>query len=286
MLASDMAESAIPTGASEPVRARIGNFPLRVLTAAVGIPLVVGTVWTGGWLLTAVVAIACAIAVLEVQLVRHHVTHPFALIAGGVAALLPISAKLGLDDVPWAFTIAVMLPLAALSLSRDPKEGVQNWLWAAGPAVYVGWLAAHFVLLRGVPDGRDWVLVALLTVWITDSGAYFVGKPLGRHKLAPHISPGKTWEGAVGGQIAGFVAFAGLVAAFDLNIETMHVIALGLIVPTVAQAGDLAESAVKRGLGVKDSSGLVPGHGGILDRMDSLLFAAPAVYWYLRWLVL
>jgi phosphatidate cytidylyltransferase len=130
------------------------------------------------------------------------------------------------------------------------------------------------------------VLLAVLTVWITDTGAYFVGKPLGRHKLAPHISPGKTWEGAAGGQLAGLIAVIGLTEAFGLDVDIVHVVALGLIVPTVAQIGDLAESALKRGLGVKDSSGLVPGHGGVLDRLDSLLFAAPTVYWYLRWLIL
>jgi phosphatidate cytidylyltransferase len=151
--------------------------------------------------------------------------------------------------------------------------------------VYVGWLAAHFVLLRESPDGRDWVLLTLLTVWIGDTGAYFVGRPLGRHKLAPHVSPGKTWEGAAGGQVSGFLAVLGLTALFNLDIGVEHVIVLGLLVPAAALVGDLAESAIKRGLGVKDSSGLVPGHGGVLDRLDSLLFAAPAVYWYLRWLV-
>jgi phosphatidate cytidylyltransferase len=282
-----MSESALPKPPGEASGvARLGNFPMRVLTAAVGIPLVVAAVLAGGWVMAGVVAAASAVAVLEVQLARHRLVHPFALAAGGIAALLPVAAKLGFEDVAWALTLAVMLPMAMLAFVKDPREGVTDWLWASAPAIYVGWLAGHFVLLRGVPDGRDWVLLALLTVWITDTGAYFVGRPLGRHKLAPQISPGKTWEGAAGGQIAGFVAVAGLAQAFDLGIDAMHVVALGLIIPTVAQIGDLAESALKRGLGIKDSSGLVPGHGGLLDRMDSLLFAAPAVYWYLKWLVL
>jgi phosphatidate cytidylyltransferase len=236
-------------------------------------------------LLAGVVAGAAAIAVLEIQLARHTISSPFALIAAASAAALPLAAKVGFEDVPWVLMLVTIVPVAALAFVRDPREGVTNWLWAAGPALYVGWLSAHFVLLRGVPDGRDWVLMALLAVWITDTGAYFVGRPLGRHKMAPHISPGKTWEGAIGAQVAGFAAIVGLTKAFGLDLDLVHVVALGLLVPLVAQVGDLAESCLKRGLGIKDSSGLVPGHGGILDRLDSLLFAAPAVYWYLRWLV-
>lgn len=282
-----MAESAIPRTPRGPATpARLGNFPQRVLTAAVGIPFVLAAVWAGGWWLTAVVAGAAGVAVLELRLARDRLFSPLALAAAGLAALLPVSAKLGFDDSAWAFALAILLPTGVLALARDPAKGVLDWLWAVAPIVYVGWLAAHFVLLREAPDGRDWVLTAVLTVWIADTGAYFVGKPLGRHKLAPHVSPGKTWEGAVGGQIAGFVAVAGLGQAFDLDAGILDLIALGLIIPTVALIGDLAESALKRGLGVKDSSGLVPGHGGVLDRLDSLLFAGPAVYWYLKWLIL
>ena len=281
-----MAESAFPRDGSSTRRLHIPNLAQRILTAAVGIPLIVAVVWAGDWWFAGVVAAAAGIAVLEVQSARRHLLSPISLAAGVFAALLAASAKLGFDDVPWALALVILVPTAALAFARDPREAVTDWHWAIAPAVYVGWLAGHFILLREVPDGRDWVLLSVLTVWITDTGAYFVGRPLGRHKLAPHISPGKTWEGALGGQAAGFIAVAGLTEAFGLDVNIVHVVALGLVVPTVAQIGDLAESALKRGLGVKDSSGLVPGHGGVLDRLDSLLFAAPAVYWYLRWLIL
>jgi phosphatidate cytidylyltransferase len=277
-----MTESALPSTSG---RLALGNLAQRIITAAAGIPVIVGAVWAGGWWFAAVVAAATAVAVLEVQSARRHLLSPISLAAAGLAALLALSPKLGIDEVPWVLALVALAPAAALALSREPKEDVTDWLWAVAPVVYVGWLAAHFVLLRESPDGRDWVLLTLLTVWIGDTGAYFVGRPLGRHKLAPQVSPGKTWEGAAGGQIAGFLAVAGLTAAFDLDIGVGHVIALGLLVPAAALVGDLAESAIKRGLGVKDSSGLVPGHGGVLDRLDSLLFAAPTVYWYLRWLV-
>jgi phosphatidate cytidylyltransferase len=277
-----MTESALPSTSG---RLGLGNLAQRIITAAAGIPVIVGAVWAGGWWFAAVVAAATAVAVLEVQSARRHLLSPISLAAAGLAALLALSPKLGIDEVPWVLALVALAPAAALALSREPKEDVTDWLWAVAPVVYVGWLAAHFVLLRESPDGRDWVLLTLLTVWIGDTGAYFVGRPLGRHKLAPHVSPGKTWEGAAGGQVTGFLAVLGLTALFDLDIDAEHVIALGLLVPAAALVGDLAESAIKRGLGVKDSSGLVPGHGGVLDRLDSLLFAAPTVYWYLRWLV-
>jgi phosphatidate cytidylyltransferase len=110
-----------------------------------------------------------------------------------------------------------------------------------------------------------------------------VGRLIGRHKLAPAISPGKTIEGTLGSLVTGFIAVFVLNEALDLGFALEDRIALGLILPPVIGLGDLAESALKRALGIKDSSGLVPGHGGIADRIDSLLFAAPAVYYYLLW---
>jgi len=165
---------------------------------------------------------------------------------------------------------------------------VQAWLWTVAPALYFGYLAGHFVLLRELPDGRAWLFLTILTVWVADTGAYFLGRAVGRHKLAPAVSPGKTVEGAVGQVISGFVAVLVLNEALGLGLEIGigHAIALGLLLPVVALLGDLAESALKRALGVKDSSGLVPGHGGVADRLDSLLFAAPVVFWYARWAVL
>jgi phosphatidate cytidylyltransferase len=151
--------------------------------------------------------------------------------------------------------------------------------------VYFGVLASYFVLLREGSNGRDWLFFAVIAVWVTDTGAYFVGRMLGRHKLAPAISPAKTIEGSLGSFVAGFAAVFVLNEALDLGLAVEHRVALGLLLPPVIMVGDLAESALKRALAIKDSSGLVPGHGGIADRLDSLLFAAPLVYYYLRWVV-
>lgn len=262
------------------------NLTLRVLTAAAGIPVIVLAIWFGSPWLTALVAAAVAVGVLEVQAARGRLLRPLPLLVAAIAASLPVAADL---EGPWllrALTALVIVPTAALALTRDPRQGVEQWLWLVAPTIYLAWLATHFVILRELPEGREWVLLVILTVWITDTGAYFVGRTVGRHKLAPHVSPGKTWEGAVGGQLAGLAAVIGLNYAFGLDLAVHHVLVIGLLAPFAGQVGDLAESALKRGLGIKDSSGLVPGHGGIVDRLDSLLFAAPAVYWYLTWVVL
>ena len=256
----------------------------RVATAAIGIPLVLLVVWAGGGWLAAVVAVAVLIAVLELQAARSALRSPQSLVAL-MAAALPLVALLDLDWQVWFGAAVVLLPLAVLGFSRPTTEA-GGWPWALAAVVYLGGLASHFVLLRELPDGRDWLLLVLLTVWITDTGAYFAGRRWGRHKMAPSISPGKTWEGAAGGQLTGLVAVAVLDAVLDLGLRAGDVIAVGVLLPAVGQVGDLAESKLKRRLGIKDSGFIVPGHGGIADRLDSLLFAAPALYYYLQWIVL
>ncbi len=237
-------------------------------------------------MLTAVVAAAALVAVLELQAARGPLIRLQALLSAALAASMPPAAYLGLDWMTWFVTGVALLPFAALAFARDPRAAVDEWLWAAGLVLAFGWLASHFVLLRETDDGRSWVFLVLLTVWITDTGAYFVGRAVGRHKMAPTVSPGKTWEGAIGGQVAGFAAVVALNAVLDLGMSTPEAIGLGLLLPAVGQVGDLAESAMKRGVGVKDSGWLVPGHGGIADRLDSLLFAAPVAYYFLQWVVL
>ena len=258
----------------------------RLLTAAAGIPLVAAVIWAGGWWLTGVVSAVAAIAVLEIAAARGALWRSVSVIGAAIAAGLCVAAKLGGAWPDRTVTALALLPVAALCFSRDPPRDVQDWLWAVAMVAYAGWLSSRFVLLRGLDDGRWWLFLAVLTVWITDTGAYFIGRLVGRHKMAPAVSPGKTWEGAIAGQVWGFIAVLGLKEAFSLDLGWPDAVALGLLLPFFAQAGDLAESAIKRGLGVKDSSGLVPGHGGITDRLDSLLFSIPALYYYLVWFLL
>jgi phosphatidate cytidylyltransferase len=135
-------------------------------------------------------------------------------------------------------------------------------------------------------EGHEWLFLALFTTYATDTNAYFVGKLFGEHKMAPKVSPGKTWEGAFGGICGGLAAAIIVPTILGLELDTGHRILLGLTLPTAAILGDLFESLLKRRLGVKDFSSLVPGHGGVTDRLDSLLFAVPITYYYLHWVVL
>ena len=258
----------------------------RLATAALGIPLIALVVWVGDALPAAVAAAAVFVAVLELAAAGGSPFRPTALLTAGLAALLPVAALFEGEWLLGATAAAVLVPTAALSLTREPRNGADVWRWSVTLALYFGFLASHFVLLRELDEGREWLFFVLLTVWVADTGGYFVGRTIGRHKLAPAISPGKTIEGAVGQMVAGLGAVVGLNEALALDLGPEHVIALGAIVPAVALIGDLAESALKRSLDLKDSSGLVPGHGGVADRLDSLLFAAPAVYYYVIWVVL
>lgn len=166
--------------------------------------------------------------------------------------------------------------------------------WLFGGPVYVGFLLAHIPLLAQIGDtgdlagygyelGRRWLLFALLTTFATDSGAYFVGRLTGRHKMAPQLSPGKTWEGAAGG-LAAAITTALLLSLLppqylNLGLDWWQPALIGMAVGIAAQGGDLLESALKRFAGVKDAGALFPGHGGMLDRLDSLLLTIPLVYY-------
>ncbi|MBI5886319.1 MAG: phosphatidate cytidylyltransferase [Deltaproteobacteria bacterium] len=147
--------------------------------------------------------------------------------------------------------------------------------------IYIAVPLSYFIFLRAVPDGRWWILFILVVVWANDTFAYVVGKTLGRHKLAPRISPGKTIEGAAGGLVAGVAAALICNGAMGLGAGMLLIAAIAIKVGVLGIIGDLAESLLKRGAGVKDSGSLIPGHGGVLDRIDSLIFPVPVLFYIL-----
>ncbi|HWO94022.1 MAG TPA: CDP-archaeol synthase, partial [Dehalococcoidia bacterium] len=165
------------------------------------------------------------------------------------------------------------------------ETALHDWAVVAAGALYIGWLGAHAVLLRELDDGREWVLLAFGVVFATDTGAYFIGRAFGRRKMAPRVSPGKTWAGGVGGFACGAIVAAVLNFAFGLDAPPWEIAGLAIIVPVTAEIGDLAESVLKRSMHVKDMGKVMPGHGGIVDRLDSLLFAIPVLYYWVRWVI-
>jgi len=189
--------------------------------------------------------------------------------------------------MPLLLASAVVLPLIGL-LSRRQKEGAfTTWAWTIAGVLYVGWLLSYLVALRGLDGGRNWVFFALFATWASDTTAFFIGRRFGRHKLAPNISPGKTWEGSVGG-IVGAIIVSILFftpTPFHLPLVYWQAIVLSILVSIFGQIGDLVESLLKRNMGVKDSGRLMPGHGGILDRLDSIIFAGIVVYYYVIWAI-
>ena len=200
-------------------------------------------------------------------------------VATAAVGIPAIVALIWIGGWPYAIVAAVALAVAAAEFARMGFEPVRT---LAGIA-YVALLGSTIILLRELDNGRDWVYLALFSTFAVDTAAYFTGRTIGRHTMAPAISPKKTWEGFAGGYAGGFAAALLLNYFLGLRIDATPAILIGATLPAAAAAGDLFESWIKRRAGVKDASGLIPGHGGVLDRLDSLLFVFPAVYVVARW---
>ena len=278
----------------------------RLITALWGIPLLVAAIWFDTPLpwFTILVAICGVLAVFEFyRLVEASAVPPLTyfgliwtllFIVGRDSDLLSIlEPHFDLNLItPLLLTSAVMLPLIWL-LRRGPQEkAFTSWAWTIAGILYVGWLLSHLVAIRGLDDGRNWVFLALFTTFAADTAAFFAGRAFGRHLLAPRISPGKTWEGAIAGVFGAILVslFFTLPELFAVSnplhlqeLACWQAILLGLLVSIFGHLGDLVESLFKRNMGVKDSSQLIPGHGGVLDRMDSVVFTCIVVYYYVIW---
>ena len=305
----------------------------RVLTALVGIPVVLGAVWFGPPWLTVLAATAAVIGVWE----AYRLYPPTALVGDGAPALpillggtwavaLVLAGELAVNPRDFGLAAAGIcaagviiggLWLIAAWHGRRPDAAAA---WLLAPPVYIGGALAGAVALRGIggasgdrtpetlpeiaaesvggiwllPDiaGREfaqsaagfteygvwWLLLGILTVYAADSAAFFVGRRIGRHRMAPGVSPGKTWEGTAGGLAGAVIAAVALGVLFPLRLDIWQLALIGVIVGVAAPVGDLLESKIKRMADAKDSGSLLPGHGGMLDRLDSLLPSLILVY--------
>jgi phosphatidate cytidylyltransferase len=252
----------------------------RLLVAVVGLPLVIGVVYLGGWWLFALALVGGLIALHELYVMAREL-RPLVL-AGYVGFALTLLG-LQLGDLPWMlggllatlFLVFVLYGLSDIRTSATTTFGVTLL-----GVVWIGAGLSLLLLVRDIDTHGFWAVIAILfTVFASDTAAYFVGRAIGRRRMAPAISPGKTWEGFVGGLVAAMAAsFLILYKDRDEFLTIPEMLLLGVAVALAGVFGDLFESAVKRDLGFKDSGRLLGGHGGMLDRLDALLWAGPAAY--------
>jgi phosphatidate cytidylyltransferase len=266
----------------------------RATSAAILVPVLLVVLAVGGVILAAAVAVVTVFAAREAFALLRDAGHPTLPLLGTALALTVIVDA----TFPAVFegsgvllmAIGIVLVSVASFAKPDPKEGLTTWMATVFGAIYVSLLA--FIVRLGhvapvVPDGapfevlgaeRGWILLLLLAVWAYDTGAFLVGRQFGRERFLTHISPSKTYAGLVGGVVASTVVVG--ILLWGLGQSPLHALLLGPLTALAAQAGDLAESMLKRAAGAKDSGTLIPGHGGMLDRVDSFLFAAPVVTLY------
>jgi phosphatidate cytidylyltransferase len=266
----------------------------RVITAAIGVPLIILAIWFGDPWITIFIAAAALAGTYEFYRMANFERREPLLYLGLLwtlaLVLSPHYQNSGL--LPMVVTAAILVSLICLLLRPSRQRAFNQWAWAIAGALYVGWMLSYWLNLRGLGDGRNWVYLAMLTTFANDTGAYFVGRATGKHKMAPAISPAKTWEGAIGGLVGALVGAAVIATVLKLISADLgapfafrywQIIVLGLLIGLFAQLGDLVESLLKRQMGAKESGSLLPGHGGVLDRFDSLIFVGAVVYYYVIW---
>ena len=267
---------------------------IRLLSALIGLPILLALVWIGSLWFSLLVAIAGALAAIELTSIARrwgHVT-PGLVITPPVVALIAVAYSLSSKNVmlPPLITLAIAVSSVALLIwlvaGRGRDVPLARTLTTLAIILYAGGFLLHVPLLRALEQGREWVLFLLLVTFATDTTAYFVGRSVGRTPLAPSISPSKTWEGSVGGMLGavGMAVLANFV--LGLNVLLIEALILGLLIGVVGQLGDLAESRIKRLGDVKDSGTIIPGHGGLLDRLDSIVLNVLVVYYFVIWEVL
>lgn len=259
----------------------------RLISIAALAPLVVAGVIVGGWLWTGICAVAILLATHEyLHLVRADASSPQgpaapSYLLGMMLAVLWIADARwpGMGLRAWGLALAALAPLAAQVIRGGPEGSLNGWALTVAGTLYVGYALSHWVLLRDLAHGLDWTAIALAGTWSSDAGAYLIGRAWGRRPFFPSISPKKTLEGAVGGMVLSVLGTVAAALLLPVAIAPWQAFVLGLLISIAAPLGDLAESVIKRQTGAKDAGRLIPGHGGMLDRLDSLIFVGPLAYY-------
>ena len=246
-------------------------------------------IYIGGWTYLGFVCILMGIAAWEYwRMYQDGGFRPSApLLIVGTMALSATRYLWGFDTTPALFTLFALITLGiqVFDYRNAGKTAAVDFAVNLGGLLYVGWMGAYLVSLRTLPDGMWWTLLVVPATGFVDGGAYLFGSLFGKHKMAPLISPNKTWEGYFGGVFSGILAGVGLAALWHLRAPSIlpwHGLVIGAAIGLLTPIGDLGESVLKRGFGVKDTGSILPGHGGILDRIDSWLWAVPIGYYLIR----
>lgn len=267
----------------------------RILVAAIGIPIGVAAFMIGGWVFAALFVLVLARAGWEYShLFASSGARPAHWLVVAAASLLFLAAFFGFEPNGLLALFAMLgLLVHLLAYERGRQQAATDFAVTLSGIFYIGVLGAYFAYMRNLDHGEWWTLLTLLSVWLVDTAAYAIGTPLGRHKMTPRLSPKKSWEGYIAGLLAGglgaplfgwLLSGVGLPSQPEFGLANLAV--LGLAVGALTTLGDLGESMIKRQMQVKDASQLLPGHGGILDRIDSWLWAMPIGYYLITLLFL
>lgn len=274
----------------------------RVISGAILIPIVIALLFLGGWpyrilILTAILGAAAEFARMFRRKGFNLSLFWVALLAAAWQVEILVSEAAGYMPIVTACVLA--MTIRELLVNRRNPGGANptaRWALTLGGGTYLGIAGAHLIGLRVIPGGLWWVLTTFLIVWVGDSAAYFIGRRWGRHKMAPSISPGKSWEGyaaqVVGGTLTGVLVawlwptILPLNMTVDLTLTLWHGLVVGALISILCPEGDFFISMMKREVGVKDTSNLIPGHGGVLDRIDSILWAGMLAHLFVQALVL
>lgn len=277
----------------------------RIVSALVLIPLLVGMAYWSVWSAALLVAVAVVICLIELYgALRQSGQRPRTWV-GITTGLLLCAAVTFQGFLPFDLTMmalggSVLLALVSELLRRDREGALMSWAFTFACAYYVGGLLSYYILLRRldtplqggwlaalrIEPGAAWIFMVMAVTWLQDTAAYFVGRAFGRHKMAPYLSPKKTWEGAAGAVLGAVAAALLAVPILGLPIGYGGAVLIGLVGAVAGMGGDLAESLLKRQIGVKDVGRLIPGHGGVLDRADSMLFTGAVLYYVILLLTL
>lgn len=263
---------------------------LRALTIAIGMPVILGAVYYGSWPFLVLVLLLALISINEFyNLMMKKGFFPAYYVGNIITGFFIVFSSYSLKR-SWEPAHSAILTLAAavalvsgIFLKREKDTIVDVAVTILG-MIYIGWFFSYLIFIRGLTEHGGYLFFLLFTIWAMDIAAYLAGRAFGHTPLAPSISPKKTWEGA----IAGFVVclLAAWIFSWTAQLELWHALILGMLIGVAGQFSDLIESLMKRDAGVKDSSNLVPGHGGVLDRIDSFVLTAPLMYYYIVWVIL